>query len=116
MPGPLDPVSVSTSEVVVDSKDAFYEVPPVGRRAIRRYPVPDTHACDESSGQSSKADQPPSTDDPSLGDAGGGDGHSTVNLGSMQAIDGLGVRWLPPRSASTDAKRTQALAVAYSNS
>jgi hypothetical protein len=30
VPGPLDPVSVSTSKVVVDSEDAFYEVPPVG--------------------------------------------------------------------------------------
>ena len=68
-----------------------------------------TRAPGDSWSQSSKAVQPSSTetdDSSSLGDA-GGDGHRTVSLGSMQAIDGLGVRCLPYGSTSKHAKSTR---------
>jgi len=72
--------------------------------------VPGTRARGDSWSHSSKAVQPSSTDaddSSSLGDA-GGEGHSTVSLGSMQAIDGLGVRCPPSGSASKHATSTRA--------
>jgi hypothetical protein len=81
---------------------------PLRNTQYERY-VPGTSAHGDSWSLSSKTVQPSSTDaddSSSLSDA-GGEGHNTVSLGSMQAIDGLGVRCLPSGSASKHAKTTR---------
>lgn len=70
------------------------------RRICVRWKCASVESCDKSS----KAMQSPSIDSSSsLGGNAGGDGHNTVNFGSMQVTDGPGVVHLPFQGASTDA-------------